>query len=95
LEDILGDSGKKVDIFGRNSIGHYEKEIQYCKCLIPIWFNLAFEFVKLLFVGLDLKRNLQKKVGYTRRIARLLLDALELQSALRLTVGFTKNHCKL
>jgi hypothetical protein len=27
LEDILGDSGEMVDIFGGNSFGHYEKKI--------------------------------------------------------------------
>jgi hypothetical protein len=67
--------GKRSIIWKVRVLVIVRKKFHTSKCLILIRLNLAFESITLLFVGLDLKENLRKKVGYMRRIIRVCLNA--------------------
>jgi hypothetical protein len=70
---IQDDSGGKVNIFGGDKIGYYEKKVCMNMCLIlnsyrdravRIWPALFFPAsVGFLFVGLDENLSLQNKGG--------------------------------
>jgi hypothetical protein len=75
IHTIQSDSGGKINILVVNTC-HGKKNVNTNKYLIPsgywdraVWIWCVL-FVTFLFVGLDEERTLQKKGGYTRRIAR-------------------------